>query len=126
MDETPPLGEKLPIEETDRLIASDMVEGTKVFDVQGHKLGVIKNFMVDKATGKVEYVVMVFGGVLGFDREFYPMPWSMLTYDSQHRRFVTELTEEALENAPRYREDPPTFDHVLGREIHGYYGLDYP
>lgn len=120
------MDQTLPIEETDRLIASDKVEGTKVFDAQGHKLGVIKNFMVDKQSGKVEYVVMTFGGVLGFDREFYPLPWAMLSYNPEHGGYDADLSKEALENAPHYREDPPTFDHIFGQEVHSFYGINYP
>ena len=57
--------DELPIDETQRLIASDKVEGTHVFDPQGHELGTVLNFMVDKYTGKVAYAVLSFGGWLG-------------------------------------------------------------
>ena len=53
------------IEETDRLIASDKVEGTAVYNRQGERLGTVHNFMVDKSTGQVAYAVMSFGGFLG-------------------------------------------------------------
>ena len=53
------------IEETHRLIASNKVEGTAVYNRQGEKLGSVHNFMVDKRSGKVEYAVMSFGGFLG-------------------------------------------------------------
>ena len=35
-------------EETNRLIASNKVEGTAVYDPQGERLGSVYNFMVDK------------------------------------------------------------------------------
>jgi len=41
----------LPIDETDRLIASNKVEGTIVYSREGERLGTIYNFMVDKLTG---------------------------------------------------------------------------
>jgi len=50
------------IEETDRLIASDKVEGTAVYNRQNERLGTVHNFMVDKSTGQVAYAVMSFGG----------------------------------------------------------------
>ena len=52
------------IDETDRLIASDKVEGTAVYSPAQEKLGTIKHFMVDKQTGHVAYAVMSFGGFL--------------------------------------------------------------
>ena len=39
-------------EETDRLIASNKVDGTAVYDRQGERLGSIYNFMVDKHRAK--------------------------------------------------------------------------
>ena len=39
------------IEETNRLIASNKVEGTAVYNRQGEKLGTVDNFMVDKRSG---------------------------------------------------------------------------
>ncbi|HEY0325677.1 MAG TPA: PRC-barrel domain-containing protein, partial [Allosphingosinicella sp.] len=47
----------MPINETDRLIASNKVEGTAVYGLDGDRLGSIYNFMVDKHSGKVEYAV---------------------------------------------------------------------
>ena len=38
-------------DETDRLIASDKVEGTAVYNRQGERLGSIHNFMVGKRSG---------------------------------------------------------------------------
>ena len=35
-------------DETDRLIASNKVEGTAVYDRQGERLGSVHNLMVDK------------------------------------------------------------------------------
>ena len=36
--------------------------------------------MIDKIRGKVAYAVMSFGGFLGIGEDYYPLPWSVLTY----------------------------------------------
>jgi len=41
--------------ETNRLIASDKVEGTAVYNPEGDRLGTIANVMIDKRSGKSEY-----------------------------------------------------------------------
>lgn len=46
------------VDETNQLIASNKVEGTAVYNRDGDRLGSVYNFMVDKHSGKVEYVVM--------------------------------------------------------------------
>ncbi len=69
-------------DETNRLIASNKVEGTAVYDRNGNRLGSVYNFMVDKRAGRVEYAVMSFGGFLGIGEEYHPLPWDQLTYDT--------------------------------------------
>ena len=71
------------VEETDRLIASDKVEGTAVYNRQGERLGTVHNFMVDKSTGQVAYAVMSFGGFLGIGESYHPLPWRVLNYDTR-------------------------------------------
>jgi sporulation protein YlmC with PRC-barrel domain len=113
--------------ETHRLIASDKVEGTAVYSPQNDKLGTISNVMIDKKSGKSEYAVMEFGGLFGLGSDHYPVPWDMLTYDTDQGGYVVNLTKEQLTDAPRYaREDTPEYTDDYGRTIYGYYGLSYP
>lgn len=114
-------------DETARLIASNKVEGTAVYNQQAEKLGSIHNFMVDKQSGKVEYAVLTFGGLFGMGGDYYPLPWDVLTYDTNQGGYVVNLDKSVLEKAPRYTQsDEPTFDQDYGREVYGYYGRDYP
>ena len=114
-------------DETDRLIASNKVEGTAVYNRDGEKLGSIYNFMVEKRSGKVEYAVLQFGGLFGLGSDYYPLPWDMLTYDTSQGGYAVSLDKAMLEKAPRYTEDAqPQFDRDYGREVYGYYGVNYP
>lgn len=114
------------LDETNRLISSNKVEGTAVYDREGTKLGSVYNFMVDKQSGKAEYAVMSFGGFLGIGDDYHPIPWDQLTYDTGVGGYVVNLSREQLEGAPRYgRDDEPTFDRDYGRQVYGYYGSAY-
>ena len=73
-------------DETGRLIASNKVEGTAVYNREGERLGSVYNFMVDKVSGQVAYAVMSFGGFLGIGDSYHPLPWKSLTYDTEHGR----------------------------------------
>ncbi len=53
------------LKETHDLIASDKVEGTKVYDPSGEHIGSIERILVEKRGGKVSYAVLSFGGFLG-------------------------------------------------------------
>lgn len=89
-------------DETNRLIASNKVEGTHVYNREGEKLGAIYNFMVDKQSGRVEYAVLQFGGLFGLGSDYYPLPWDVLTYDTEQGGYVVSLDKSVLEKAPRY------------------------
>ena len=67
--------------ETASLIGSDKVEGTPVYRSNGDRVGQIERVMIDKLSGKVAYAVMSFGGFLGIGEDYYPLPWSLLTYN---------------------------------------------
>lgn len=114
---------RLPRDETDQLIASNKVEGTRVYSVDGRRLGIVENFMVGKRTGRVEYVVLSFGGVLGVGDRHFPIPWDMLDYDEEYGGYVVDLTPRDLERAPSHRAGAaPRYDRDYRADIRDYYG----
>nr|WP_038282127.1 PRC-barrel domain-containing protein [Pacificimonas flava] len=107
----------------DRLIASDRVEGTRVYDRRGNRLGTIENFMVDKRSGHVEYAILSFGGFLGMGDRHYPLPWDELTYDQDEGGYVVNVTEQDLEEAPSHRAGQNVrYDRNYSNDIRSYYG----
>ena len=99
-----------PREETRRLIASNKVEGTPVYDPHGEKLGTIHNFMVDKYEGRVVYAVLKSsGGFLGLGERYYPLDWCDLTYDNRAQGYGVDFTEDDLDRRRSFDAD--------GREI---------
>ena len=111
-------------DETDRLIASNKVEGTAVYNRQNERLGSVYNFMVDKRSGQVEYAVMSFGGFLGIGDSYHPLPWKSLTYDTSQGGYVVDLDKTRLQGAPSYSssEAPDWSDPSYSRRIGDYYG----
>ncbi|OWV34615.1 hypothetical protein B5C34_03240 [Pacificimonas flava] len=114
---------RLQTDETVRLIASDKVEGTKVVDKDGDKIGSVMNFMVDKYTGRVAYAVLEFGGVAGLGAHYYPLPWPVLDYETKHDAYVLNIDKEQLKSAPSFaKDDSPNFDDAaFRREVLVYY-----
>lgn len=110
------------IEETDRLIASNKVEGTAVYNLTGEHLGSIYNFMVDKFTGHATYAVVSFGGFLGLGERYFPIPWEQLSYDERLGGYVVDVDKDALDRAPSYAaDDAPWNDPAYGRAVHDHY-----
>ena len=121
------MGNTLERNETRNLIASDKVEGTAVYNPEGERLGTVSNFMVDKRSGKVDYAVLEFGGLFGLGSDHYPLPWEMLTYDTDKGGYVVNVSKDQLKDAPRYRDtETPEYTDDYGRTVYGYYGLSYP
>lgn len=112
------------IKETHDLIASDKVEGTKVYDPRGEHIGSIERILVEKRSGKVSYAVLSFGGFLGIGSDHYPLPWSKLNYDESLGGYRVDITKEQLEGAPRYdRDDDNYWTEENGRRVYDYYGV---
>jgi sporulation protein YlmC with PRC-barrel domain len=109
-----------------RLIASNRVEGTAVFNREGEKLGRIESFMVDKRSGQAEYAVMSFGGLFGLGDNHYPLPWSVLDYDPDRGGYVVDLDKEKLKSGPSFRAgEEPDFNPDYDRRVYDYYGVVY-
>jgi hypothetical protein len=128
-NDIPDRGE-VSIDETRRLIASNKVEGTQVYNRQGDHLGEIYTLMVDKRSGQVAYAVMSFGGFLGIGESYHPLPWRALDYDPNVGLdpavggYVVDLSREQLEGGPRYgRDEDPWTDAAYGRSVDEHYGL---
>jgi hypothetical protein len=109
--------------ETAGLIGSDKVEGTTVYGAQDKKIGSIERVMIGKTDGKVAYAVLSFGGFLGMGDEYYPIPWSQLTYDTRLGGYRTNISKEQLEKAPKFSNegDWDWEDRERGRKVYEYY-----
>ena len=67
---------------------------------------------------------MEFGGFLGMGADRYPVPWSMLKYDTAQEGYVVPLEKTQLAGAPRYDYDSvPDYDDTYRTNLDKYYGL---
>jgi hypothetical protein len=107
----------LQANETGRLISSEKVDGTAVYNLQGQRLGSIHHLMIDKFSGHVEYAVISFGGFLGIGESYHPLPWRTLTYSTNLSGYRVDLDRARLERSPRYTmSDPPDWSDRDYRE----------
>lgn len=126
MQQTMGTRDELSTDETSSLIASDKVEGTRVYNRAGEHLGSVYNLMIDKRSGQVNYAVMSFGGFLGMGSSYHPLPWKALNYDTRLDGFVVDIDKDRLRDAPAYtaEESPDRWaERGYGRRIDDYYGL---
>lgn len=108
------------------VISSSRVNGTNVYNHAGEKLGSIDSLMIDKVSGQVRYAVMEFGGFLGLGTDLYPLPWHSLKYEPAQGGYVVAITQDQLDNAPRYESNAwPDYSDEYGRRIYDHYGVPY-
>jgi hypothetical protein len=106
-------------------IPSYRIEGTPVYGADGKHIGKIEWLMIDKLTGKVEYAIISFGGFLGIGADYYPIPWSLLTYNEELGGYQVNITEAQLKNAPKL--DPNgKWDWSNRQRVHDYWDVSYP
>jgi hypothetical protein len=117
------MAETLERRETANMIGSDKVEGTNVYRSNGDKIGQIERIMLDKLSGKVAYAVMSFGGFLGMGHEHYPVPWSLLKYNTSLGGYEVNISDQQLKGAPGYSGESSWDyeDRKRAQQVYDYY-----
>lgn len=108
------------------LISASRVNGTTVYNTAGENIGKIYDVMIDKTSGNVAYAVISFGGFLGMGNNYYPVPWTVLKYDTGLQGYAVNLTKEQLEGAPNYASgsDPDWDDRAYDERVYKYYNTN--
>ena len=112
-------------DETNRLISSQKVNGTAVYNDQGENLGTVDHLMIDKFSGHVAYAVMSFGGFLGIGADYHPLPWDALDYDVNLGGYRVDVNRTQLEAAPRYtaNTEPNWSDRAYTDRLDQHWGV---
>lgn len=108
------------------LIAAKRVQGTSVYNTALEKLGSVEDVMIDKATGRIAYAVLSFGGFWGIGDRFYPLPWEKLAFNTEMGGYVVDIDRDVLEGAPSYTDEATAAWHDVewGRGVYTHYGVD--
>lgn len=74
-------------------------------------------------SGRAGYAVLSFGGSLDMGEKLFAVPWSALTLDPENKRFVLDVENGRLTDAPGFDKDdwPDMADQSWTKEIHIYY-----
>lgn len=111
------------VQDSPTLIASDRVEGTRVYGADGKHIGAIERVLIEKRGGRVAYAVLSFGGFLGLGQDHYPLPWEKLRYDEELDGYRVDVTKQQIEEAPRFANEEDSWYRDNGRKVYDYYGV---
>ena len=81
-------------------IRAKKVIGTTVKNTAGQKIGQVEDIVLDKTSNNIIFAVVGFGGFLGMNEKFHPVPWSALDYVESEDSYVVPFTKEQLQAAP--------------------------
>jgi sporulation protein YlmC with PRC-barrel domain len=85
-----------------RFLTAKSIIGDKVHNDKGEHMGVIEDIMVDIPNGRIEYVIIKFGGFLTINEKYFAIPFNRLKVDEANKAFILNDTREILEKAPGF------------------------
>jgi sporulation protein YlmC with PRC-barrel domain len=97
-------------------IRAKKVIGTPVRDTSGRRIGVIEDVVLDKQSNNILFAVVGFGGFLGVNEKYHPLPWETLDYDEGAGAYRVIYTKAQLEGAPTGSIEELTRDNGHIRE----------
>jgi sporulation protein YlmC with PRC-barrel domain len=108
-------------------LATRLLNG-RVRNSAGEDLGKIEDLAIDPETGRIQYAILSFGGLLGVGDRLFPIPWSQLTFSLSGNYALVEIDKETLRHAPSFERDawPPMAEAVWRRNIDDHYGRARP
>ncbi len=86
--------------------------GLNVRNKQGEKLGSVNDLVINVENGKIAYVALSVGGILGVGDKLFAVPYSQLAFDhgKDEQFFVLDMPKEKLDAAPGFNQsDWPNF-----------------
>ena len=85
-----------------KYLTATSIIGDKVHNDKDEYMGAIEDIMIDITNGKIEYVVIKFGGFLTINEKYFAIPFALLTVDPSKKAFILKQSKEKLEEAPGF------------------------
>ena len=84
--------------------------GTDVYNLQGDKLGDVKDIVLDKR-GNVAYAIVSTGGFIGIGDTLHAVPWNSLDKRARENAYVMDMDKARLVSAPSFKDNAwPNFE----------------
>jgi uncharacterized protein YegP (UPF0339 family)/sporulation protein YlmC with PRC-barrel domain len=83
-----------------RFVPSIRLAQYDVVNTKGEDMGQVQTFVVDMREGIIAFALVAFGGMLGISDKWFAMPWSALKWHPQTMKFILDMPEDVLKEAP--------------------------
>lgn len=88
-----------------RFVSSAGLARYDVINKKGDDLGQVQTFVIDMHAGLVAFALVAFGGFLGISDKWFAIPWAALKWQPKTEKFVLNMSDEVLKNAPGMDKD---------------------
>jgi uncharacterized protein YegP (UPF0339 family)/sporulation protein YlmC with PRC-barrel domain len=88
-----------------RFVPTNRLKQYDVVNKKGQDMGQVQTFVVDMHEGLIAFVLVAFGGFLGITDKWFAIPWSALKWHPETMKFILDMPEEVLKNAPGMNKD---------------------
>lgn len=88
-----------------RFVPSIRLAQYDVVNKKGEDMGQVQTFVIDMHEGLIAFALVSFGGFLGISDKWFAMPWVALEWHQKTRKFILDMPEEVLRNAPGMDKD---------------------
>jgi hypothetical protein len=102
-------------------VRTDDVIGKEVKSPQLESLGDIKEIVLDKYSGQARYVVMTFGGLMGFGERYFAFPWKSISYNDNEECFILNIDESRLKKEYGFSKDEWPDVNTWSNTVDTYY-----
>jgi len=116
-----------------RFVPSVRLEQYDVVNKKGEDMGQVQTFVIDMREGLIAFALVAFGGFLGITDKWFALPWVALEWHPKTMKFILDMPEAVLRNAPgmdkdKWLEEIDTWQEGKDLELvdryYTYYGYD--
>ena len=88
-----------------RFVPTIKLKQYDVVNEKGQDMGQVQTFVVDMREGLIAFVLVAFGGFLGISDKWFAIPWVALKWHPATMKFILDMPESVLKNAPGMDKD---------------------
>ncbi len=100
---------------------ADAIIGLEVMNDAGQQLGKVEDLTFSD-DGRINYLVISRGGVLGFGSKLCAIPWQSANTRIHENAVIVDVSKESLDNAPTFENWADFSQGDYQQQVRGYYG----
>ncbi|WP_242604472.1 PRC-barrel domain-containing protein [Legionella gresilensis] len=103
------------------IVRTEDVIGKEVKSPNLEDLGTIEEIVLDKYNGQARYIVLSFGGFMGFGDKYFAFPWKSISYNKEEECFILNVDKDKLNRDYGFDKDHWPDMSRWGNTIDNYY-----